>query len=339
MADGLNVAVVGATGAVGEVLLELMAERKFPIADLTLLSSERSAGRNLKFNGEDVVVQNLADASFDSVDLVLSSASGSISKKFAKQAVACGAVVVDNTSAFRMDPTVPLVIPEINPQDVEWNSGIIANPNCSTIIMNMAVWPLHYETRVRRMVVSTYQAISGAGAKAMLELDEQTRAVLAGNSPSPRELPHQIAFNLFSHDSDIGEEGYCEEEIKMVRETKKIFHDDEIRITATCVRVPVMRAHSEAINLEFTEPMTAVRAKEILSDAPGIKIVDDQLGNHFPMPIEASGKDEVLAGRLRQDISRTDGRGIDLFVSGDQLRKGAALNAVQIAELLVAKGF
>ena len=237
-----------------------------------------------------------------------------------------------------MDDGVPLVVPEINPGDLERHSGVIANPNCSTIILDVAIWPLHRVNRIRRAVVSTYQAISGAGARAMAELEEQTREVLAGNPASPRELPHQTAFNLFSHDSAIGAEGYCEEEEKMVRETRKIFHDDAIGIAPTCVRVPVMRAHSEAVNIEFEEPMSPERAREVLAAAPGIEIVDDPESNHFPMPIEASGRDEVLVGRIRRDISRSDGRGIELFVSGDQLRKGAALNAIQIAEALIAKG-
>ena len=338
MRDDYNVAIMGATGAVGEVLLEILSERDFPVGELRLLSSARSAGKTIEFKGEKLTVQELGVASFDDVDLVLASAGGSVSREYAPHAIAAGAVVVDNTSAFRMDRDVPLVVPEINPQDVEWHGGIIANPNCSTIIMDVALWPLYQANRVRRVVVSTYQAISGAGARAMAELDAQTRDVLAGKRASPQELPHQIAFNLFSHNSDVGPEGYCEEEMKMVKETKKMFHDDEIQVTATCVRVPVMRAHSEAINVEFEESMSAAEARQVLARAPGVEIVDDAEGNHYPMPIEASGKDDVLVGRIRQDISRADGRGIDLFVSGDQLRKGAALNAIQIAEVLIAKG-
>ena len=338
MEDRYDVALVGATGAVGEVMLELLAERDFPLGGLQLLSSPRSAGREVGFGGEKLVVRDLAEASFDGIDLVLSSAGGSVSREFAPRAVAAGAVVVDNTSAFRMDEEVPLVVPEINPGDLERHAGVIANPNCSTIILDVAIWPLHRVNRIRRAVVSTYQAISGAGARAMAELEEQTREVLAGNPASPRELPHQVAFNLFSHNSDIGAEGYCEEEEKMVRETRKIFHDDAIGIAPTCVRVPVMRAHSEAVNLEFEEPMSPESAREILAAAPGVEIVDDPQRNHFPMPIEASGRDEVLVGRIRGDISRSDGRGLELFVSGDQLRKGAALNAIQIAEALIARG-
>jgi aspartate-semialdehyde dehydrogenase len=251
--------------------------------------------------------------------------------------VAAGAVVVDNTSAYRMDPEVPLVVPEINSDDLANHRGIIANPNCSTIIMDVVVWPLYQRRRVKRIVVSTYQAVSGAGARAMEELEQQTRTVLAGEAADPEEFPHQIAFNLFSHNSDVGPEGYCEEEVKMIRETQKMFHDDQVQITATTIRVPVMRAHSEAINLEFAEPFPEQEAREILARAPGVQIIDEPARSYFPMPIEASGLDAVLVGRIRQDISRPDGRGLDLWVSGDQLRKGAALNAVQIAEVLVAR--
>ena len=268
---------------------------------------------------------------------MLASAGGSLSKLYNPHAVAAGAVVVDNTSAYRMDREVPLVVPEINPGDLDAHRGIIANPNCSTIIMDVVVWPLYQRQRIKRIVVSTYQAVSGAGARAMEELEQQTRQVLAGQAATPRELPHQIAFNLFSHNSDIGPEGYCEEEMKMIHETHKMFHDDEVQITATTIRVPVMRAHSEAINLEFAEPFSAAEAREILAEAPGVLIVDEAEQSHFPMPIEASGRDEVLVGRIRQDISRPDGTGLDLWVSGDQLRKGAALNAVQIAEVLVER--
>jgi aspartate-semialdehyde dehydrogenase len=332
-----NTAIMGATGAVGQVMLEILAERDFPIDELRLLASSRSAGKTIEFKGEAITVEELSAASFAGIDIVLASAGGSLSREFAPHAVSAGAVVVDNTSAFRMDSDVPLVIPEINPGDLESHSGIVANPNCSTIIMDVVVWPLHQHNPVKRLVVSTYQAVSGAGAKAMEELEVQTRELLAGRPAKPKELPHQIAFNLFSHNSAIGPDGYCEEETKMIRETGKIFHDD-IRVTVTCVRVPVMRAHSEAINLEFERPMSDSEARDILTAAPGVSIIDDPEASHFPMPIEASGIDDVLAGRIRQDISRPDGRGIDLWVSGDQLRKGAALNAVQIAEVLVEKG-
>ena len=337
MKDEYNVAIMGATGAVGQVMMEILAERDFPLDELRLLASARSAGRELKFKGKKLVVQELSEVSFEGIDIVLASAGGKLSKQYNTHAVAAGAVVVDNTSAYRMDPEVPLVVPEINPGDLVNHRGIIANPNCSTIIMDVVVWPLYQRRRIQRIVVSTYQAVSGAGARAMEELELQTRAVLDGAVAIPEELPHQIAFNLFSHNSQVGPEGYCEEEVKMIRETQKMFHDDQVQITATTIRVPVMRAHSEAINLEFAEPFPEREAREILEQAPGVRIVDEPAKSYFPMPIEASGLDDVLVGRIRQDISRPDGRGLDLWVSGDQLRKGAALNAVQIAEVLVAR--
>jgi aspartate-semialdehyde dehydrogenase len=334
MAREYRVGIMGATGAVGQVMLEILAERRFPLSELRLLASHRSAGKTVEFRGDQLVVQELTTDSFAGLDLVLASAGGKLSKEFNPHAVRAGAVVVDNTSAFRMDPDVPLVVPEVNEADLADHSGIIANPNCSTIIMVIAVWPLHRVVPVRRMVVSTYQAVSGAGARAMDELGDQLRQVLAGSPAEPREFAHQIALNLFSHDSAIGPEGYCEEEMKMVKETRKMFHCDDLKITATTIRVPVMRAHSEAINLEFEEPIGVEEARSILAQAPGLKVVDDPERNYFPMPIEASGQDAVLVGRIRQDISQADNMGLDLWVSGDQLRKGAALNAVQIAERL-----
>ena len=337
MKDRYNVAIMGATGAVGQVMMEILAERDFPLDELRLLASVRSAGRKLNFKGEKLIVQELSEVSFEGIDIVLASAGGTLSKQYNTHAVAAGAVVVDNTSAYRMDPEVPLVVPEINPDDLAHHRGIIANPNCSTIIMDVVVWPLYQRRRIQRIVVSTYQAVSGAGARAMEELEQQTKAVLDGAVAIPEELPHQIAFNLFSHNSQVGPEGYCEEEVKMIRETQKMFHDDQVQITATTIRVPVMRAHSEAINIEFAEPFPEREAREILEQAPGVQIVDEPAKSYFPMPIEASGLDDVLVGRIRQDISRPDGHGLDLWVSGDQLRKGAALNAVQIAEVLVAR--
>ena len=333
-----NVAIMGATGAVGQVMLEILAERDFPVDELRLLASPRSEGKTIDFKGEPLVVQALSEDSFAGMDLVLASAGGALSKRFNPHAVAAGAVVVDNTSAYRMDPEVPLVVPEINPSDLNDHKGIIANPNCSTIIMDVVVWPLYQHNRVRRIVVSTYQAVSGAGARAMEELEQQTRDLLAGEVVEPAELPHQIAFNLFSHDSKIGPEGYCEEEMKMIKETRKLFHDEEIQITATTVRVPVFRAHSESINLEFEDSIDEATAGRILEAAPGVKVVNDAERNYFPMPIEASDHDRVLVGRIRNDISQPDGRGLDLWVSGDQLRKGAALNAIQIAEEMVERG-
>ncbi len=329
-----NVAIMGATGAVGTEFLTILAERDFPMASLKLLASHRSAGKKLTFRDEELTVEELGENSFEGVDLVLASAGGSLSEKYAPIAVEAGAVVVDNTSAFRMDPEVPLVVPEVNPEAIATHKGIIANPNCSTIIMNVPVWPLHKANPVRRTVVSTYQAASGAGAQAMAELELGARAFLAGEPFEPKVLPHPAAFNVFSHNSDVGEDGYNVEERKMVLETRKIFACEEILITATCVRVPVMRAHCESINLQFTNPITEDEARDLLADAPGVKIVDDREKSYFPMPLDATGQDDILVGRIRSDLSQPDGCGIEMFVSGDQIRKGAALNAVQIAEML-----
>jgi aspartate-semialdehyde dehydrogenase len=286
-------------------------------------------------NGSAVGVSELTEDSFRGIDFAIFSAGADRTRQFAPAAKRAGTVVIDNSSAFRLDPATPLVIPEVNPQDVRLHRGLIAVPNCSTIIMNVAVWPLHQANPLRRIVVSTYQAASGAGAAAMEELRTQTADYLGGRPIRPQVFPHAIAFNLFSHNTAIGPDGYNTEERKMVDETRKIFHAPDLAITATCIRVPVMRAHSESINLTFSRPMTAEKVREILSAAPGVKLVDDASANRFPMPIEASGQDDVLVGRIRQDVSQPDGRGIDLFVCGDQLRKGAALNAVQILELLL----
>jgi aspartate-semialdehyde dehydrogenase len=338
MSDGISmeptIAILGATGAVGREFLAILERRKAPIRSLRLLASARSAGQSLGFLGKKLTVEEVRPASFDGADLALFSAGASVSKQWAPIATKAGARVVDNSSAFRMDPEVPLVIPEINPEAIG-AARLIANPNCSTIIMNMVVWPLHQRHRVKRIAVSTYQAASGAGWQAMQELEGQTRDVLEGRAAMPRLFPHPIAFNLFSHNTAIGADGYNVEETKMVLETRKIFGEPDLAITATCIRVPVMRAHSESINLTFEEPVSERVAREILSRAPGVKVVDDRAANRFPMPLEASGKDEVLVGRIRQDISQPDGRGIELFVCGDQLRKGAALNAIQIAECLL----
>jgi len=329
-----NVAIMGVTGAVGAEFLKILAQRDFPVARLKPLASSRSAGKTVRFGDEDLTVEELTEDSFAGVDLVLASAGGSVSRRFVPAAVRAGAVVVDNTSAFRMDPATPLVVPEVNPQDIAAHQGIIANPNCSTIIMNVPVWPLHKVNPVRRAVVSTYQAASGAGAAAMRELIDGTRAALAHEPFTPKVLPHPAAFNVFCHDSEVGADGYNLEERKMLLETRKIFHAPQLRVTATCVRVPVLRAHSESINLEFENPISEAEVRAILAEAPGVRIVDDRAARRFPMPLEASDQDEILVGRIRQDVSQPDGRGIEMFVSGDQIRKGAALNAVQIAERL-----
>src|SRR4051812_15338243 len=331
----VNVAIAGATGAVGQEFLTVLAERNFPIKNLKLLASSRSAGKTVDFAGEKYTVEEMTKDSFKGIDIAFFSAGGSVSKEFAPSAVAAKAVVIDNTSAFRMKDGVPLVVPEVNPEQIHRHNGLIANPNCSTIIMNVAVWPLYKVNRVKRAIVSTYQAVSGAGAWGLYELDNQMKAWVIGGSIVKEKFPHQIVNNLFSHNTKIAENGYNEEENKMVNETRKIFADPKIMITATCVRVPIPRAHSESINIEFERPITPQQVRDILAKAPGIKIMDNIDLNHFPMPLEASHQDDVFVGRIRQDISREDGRGIDLFVSGDQIRKGAATNAVQIGERLI----
>lgn len=331
----VNVAVVGVTGAVGQEFLNVLAERDFPVKTLKLLASARSAGKTIDFKGKRYTVEELTHDSFKDVQIALFSAGGSVSKEYAASAVKAGAVVVDNSSAFRMKDGIPLVVPEVNPEAIGKHVGIIANPNCSTIILNVPVWPLHKVNRVKRLVVSTYQAVSGAGAWGMYELDAQMKQYAAGQPIVKEKFPHQIVNNLFSHNTAVTANGYNEEEMKMVNETRKIFGDARIMVSATCVRIPVPRAHCESINIEFERPMTPEQVRQVLGRAPGVKLVDDAATNHFPMPLEASGQDDVLVGRIRQDISRDDGRGIDLFVSGDQIRKGAATNAVQIAEKLV----
>jgi aspartate-semialdehyde dehydrogenase len=330
---GFRVAILGATGAVGTELIELLETRNFPVSQLKLLASPRSAGSYLPFKGKQLQVEVVDDHSFEDVDLVLASAGGSTSKVWAEKAVASGAVFIDNSSAFRLDPQIPLIVPEVNPQAAAQHRGIIANPNCTTILMAVAVWPLYQLQPIKRIVVATYQSASGAGARAMEEVKTQSQDILNGKSPTPEIFPYPLAFNLFPHNSPLNDQGYCEEEMKMVNETRKIFGVTELRVSATCVRVPVLRAHSEAINLEFVEPLPVATAREALAKANGVKLVEDWQANYFPMPVEATGRDEVLVGRIRQDISHPCG--LELWLSGDQIRKGAALNAVQIAELLV----
>jgi len=329
------VAVVGATGAVGVELIRCLEERRFALSELRLFASARSAGKTLPYRGQPLPVRELEQDSLRGVDIALFSAGGGTSKRFAPLAVEQGAVVIDNSSAFRMDPAVPLVVPEINSEAVRNHRGIIANPNCSTIIAITPLWPVHRANRILRMIISTYQAASGGGAAAMEELRESTRAYLDGRPYANRVLPHPYAFNLFSHNSRVDpESGYNEEETKVMRETRKIFGDDSIRIAATCVRVPVLRAHSIAINFECERPISPRQVREIVQTAPGVKLVDNPEANYFPMPKDASGQDSILVGRIRRDVSDPSGRSIALFVAGDQLLKGAALNAVQIAELL-----
>jgi aspartate-semialdehyde dehydrogenase len=332
---GCNLAIAGVTGAVGQEFLNILEHRDFPFDSLKMLASSRSAGKKIEFKGKVYIVEELTKKSFDRIDIVLSSAGAARSKEFAPAAVEAGAVVVDNTSAFRMDPDVPLVIPEINPEKIQTHKGIIANPNCSTIIAIVPVWPLHKANPVKRMIVSTYQSASGAGMKAMHELKKQAREILDGKEPTCEAFPYQIAFNVFSHNSALDADGYNLEEVKMVNETRKIFDCPDIAITCTCIRVPVLRAHCGSINLEFTDPITPEQVRDLLSTAPGVSLIDDRENNRFPMPIDATGEDDVFVGRIRQDQSIPDNRGINIWVAGDQLRKGAALNAVQIAEKLL----
>ncbi|XP_078179851.1 semialdehyde dehydrogenase family protein [Carex rostrata] len=341
--DGPTVAVVGVTGAVGQEFLEVLSQRDFPYNSLKLLASHRSAGKQLPFQGKTYTVEELKPESFDGVDIALFSAGGGISKELGPIAADKGAIVVDNSSAFRMDPGVPLVIPEVNPEAMSHirlkgrngKGAIIANPNCSTIICLMGVTPLHRHAKVVRMVVSTYQAASGAGAAAMEELKLQTREVLDGKEPTCKIFKKQYAFNVFSHNSSVLPNGYNEEEMKLVKETHKIWNNDEVKVTATCMRVATMRAHGESINLQFENPLDEETARQILRKAPGVVIIDDRELNDFPTPLGVSNKDDVAVGRIRQDISQDDNRGLDLWICGDQIRKGAALNAVQIAELLL----
>jgi aspartate-semialdehyde dehydrogenase len=331
-----KVAIVGATGAVGAELLLCLEQRTFPLSGLRLFASSRSAGRRLRFRDDAIVVEELTDAALDGIDIALFSAGGTTSRRFAPAAVRHGAVVVDNSSAFRMQADVPLVVPEVNGGAVATHHGIIANPNCVAIIAAVALWPLHQHCRIHRVIAATYQAASGAGAAAMAELRDSTAAWLEGVEFPPRVLAHPYAFNLFSHDTSVDPAtGYNEEETKVMQELRKIMQAPDLRIGITCIRVPVLRAHSIALTVEFSEPVAPETVREVLGAAPGVRLVDDVAHNHFPMPREASGQDDVLVGRIRRDVSDPSGCSVALFVAGDQLRKGAALNAVQIAERLV----
>jgi aspartate-semialdehyde dehydrogenase len=329
------VAIVGVTGAVGAEFIATMDKRNFRVRQLKALASARSAGKTVDFRGKTVAIEELNERSFDGVDIALFSAGGSISRKFAPIAVKAGAVVVDNSSAFRMDPNVPLVIPEINAHRIREHKGIIANPNCAAITALVPLWPIYRKNRIRRVILATYQAASGAGAAAMDELVQSTRAHLNGQVFPPKVMPHPYAFNLFSHNTTIDPEtGHNDEESKVIKETRKIFEDDAIGVGVTCVRVPVLRAHCEAITFECEKPISEAEVRNILAIAPGVRLVDDRAKNYFPMPVDASGQDDVLVGRIRKDLSDASGHSISMFVAADQLLKGAALNAVQIAELL-----
>jgi len=331
------IAVVGATGAVGAELLALLESRGFPARSVRLFASARSAGKAVRVLGRDVAVEPLVPGCFRGTDLAFFAANAGTSREWAPQAVRSGAWVVDKSSAFRMDPACALVIPEVNGGELDALRlpAIVAVPNCSTIIALMAASPLHREAGVARMVVSTYQAASGAGAAAMEELAQQARDWAAGRPLDTRIFGRQCLFNVFSHNSAVGDDGQNDEERKLVDETRRIWRDASVQVSATCVRVPVLRAHSESINLTFRRPITEARAREVLAAAPGLRVVDDRAANRFPEPLEASGRDEVLVGRIRADLSQPEGMGLSLFVSGDQIRKGAALNGIQIAEHLL----
>jgi aspartate-semialdehyde dehydrogenase len=332
MSQNLHVAIVGATGAVGIELIKLLEKRRFPVGKLTLLASARSAGKTLSYLGEEVQVQELTEKSFEGVNVALFSAGGGISKQFAPVAVKAGAVVVDNSSAFRMDPDVPLVVPEINGGDIKRHKGIIANPNCTTAITLMALYPLHVEFRVKRVIASSYQAVSGTGAAAIEELRAQVAAIVAGQPVLTKVYPHQIAFNVLPHVDSFLETGYTKEEMKMQNEGRRIMHHPTFKASVTCVRVPVYRAHSVAVSAEFEKSVSLDRAREVFAKAPGLKVVDDPVGNLYPLPLHCAEKDDCEVGRLRYDCALDNG--LAFWVSGDQLLKGAALNAVQIAEAL-----
>jgi aspartate-semialdehyde dehydrogenase len=330
----LNVAVLGASGAVGQELLLLLEQRAFPIAQLKLLASARSAGQGQRWKGSDLTVEEVSADSFNGVDLVLASAGGSVSRQWREAITASGAVMIDNSSAFRMEEGVPLVVPEVNPDAAFHHRGVIANPNCTTILLTLALAPLAAKRPMRRVVVSTYQSASGAGARAMEELRDLSRVVLDGGTPTSSVLPYPLAFNLFLHNSPLQPNSYCEEEMKMVNETRKIMDLPDLRFTATCVRVPVLRAHSEAVNIEFETAFPVDEARRLLEQAAGVELIEDAASNRFPMPTDVTGRDPVAIGRIRQDIS--DPNALELWLCGDQIRKGAALNAIQIAELLIA---
>ncbi len=331
------VAIAGATGLVGRKMMEILEERNFPVREIKLLASERSRGKKLKFKGEEIEVRVLAPEEFKGVDFAIFSAGGSISKAIGKQVAEAGAVMIDNSSAWRMDPEVPLVVPEVNPEDAQKHKGIIANPNCSTIQMLVALKPLHDAAKIRRIVVVTYQSTSGAGKEAVEELRAHSEAMLKGEKYENKVFPHPIAFNCLPQipqSKAFGDNFYTSEEMKMVNETRKMFHDDSIMVSATCVRVPVFGAHAEAINITTERKLSRDQAIKVLSDAPGIKVVDDPANQKYPLQLDAEGVDDVFVGRVREDISQE--QGLDLWCVADNIRKGAATNAVQIAELLAA---
>ncbi|MFQ5996041.1 MAG: aspartate-semialdehyde dehydrogenase [Dehalococcoidales bacterium] len=325
-----EIAIVGATGLVGQEFIKVLVQRNFPMNSVHLFASDRSAGKKLVVNQQEIEVKETAPESFEGIDIALFSAGAEISRHFSPLAAQSGAVVIDNSAAFRMEPSVPLVVPEVNPEDIEWHNGIIANPNCSTIQMVVALYPLHKVNPIKRIVVSSYQSVSGTGLAAVEELTVQTKQVLEGQTTIPHIYPHQIAFNVLPEIDVFLDDGYTKEEWKMVEETKKIMHADDIAISATCVRVPVFTGHSEAVHVEFSHPMLPDEAERILAQAPGVKILDDTAISLYPHPWSAAGSDEVFVGRIRRDTSHPNG--LVMWVVADNLRKGAALNAVQIAE-------
>ena len=328
-----NIAILGATGAVGQTMIKVLEERNFPINEIKFLASERSAGKEVEYMGVKYKVEAVSEDAFKGIDIALFSAGGERSKKWAPIAVSKGAVVIDNSSAFRMDSDVPLVVPEVNPEDVKWHKGIIANPNCSTIQMVVALYPIHKVKKIKRIIVATYQAVSGAGATAIADLENETKAVMEGRYYYPQALPHHIAFNVIPRIDNFEPNGYTKEEMKMINETRKIMHEPDIKVSPTCVRVPVYVGHSEAVTIETELPITAEEAREILMKAPGVIVEDDPINNVYPVPIEVAGKDDVFVGRIRKDAGFENG--LSMWIVGDNLRKGAATNAVQIAELLI----
>lgn len=329
-----NVVVVGATGVVGRTMVSILAERKFPVEKLSLLASSRSAGQKLSFDGREITVAELGEGSFDGIDIALFSAGASVSRQYAPKAVQAGCVVVDNSSAFRMEKDIPLVVPEVNPHAVRKAPGIIANPNCSTIQMVVALKPIHDRYRIKRVIVSTYQSVSGTGQKAIAELAQQSQDFLSKKTIKNEVYPHQIAFNCLPHIDTFLDNGYTKEEMKMVNETQKIFEDDTLAVSPTTVRVPVFYSHSESLNVETENPINIGELKKLLAQSPGICVVDSPENDEYPLAIHATGRDEVMVGRIRLDL--THPKAVNFWVVADNLRKGAALNAVQIAELVIS---
>jgi len=329
----LKVAILGSSGAVGSELLKILEERNFPVSELTLLSSSRSAGKKIKWKNRELVTQEVNEQSFLNVDLVFASAGGSVSKKWLSTIKDSNAILIDNSSAFRLDKEVPLVVPEVNPNEAFNHKGIIANPNCTTILLTLVLAPLNHISKIKRIIVSTYQSASGAGQLAMEELKFLSTRFLEGNPQKPQILPYSLAFNLFLHNSPMQENNYCEEEMKMINETRKILNNPELKLSATCVRVPILRAHSESVNIEFSQRVDLSEAIYNLEIAKGIDVIEDYKTNRFPMPEDVKEKDNIAVGRIRSDLSNPNA--LELWLCGDQIRKGAALNAIQIAEILL----